>query len=338
MAPTGVLGRLRSLYFREPDEPAPLLSVQSAALLSVLCTLVYVVPFYVSSSTRPSPTLSRDAPSVIRARIRAVTVACIVCSLAVVCLVMYKGNASLSEALRLLGWWPVGPAEIVRSLLLTAILFAGPLFERGVAEGEWKDWVRGSRVAETLGGWIGYRNYVAGPVTEEIMFRSVIVSLHLLAKMSPGRIVFVAPLYFGIAHVHHFYEFRSSHPDTPVMAALLRSVFQFGYTSVFGWFATFLYLRTGSLPAVILVHTFCNWCGLPRLWGRVEGAVPIRPRIVRSKEDAEVSSAEASDGVLGIGWTVAYYVILVAGAVAFYYQLWPLTQSPRELASFARSK
>lgn len=134
----------------------------------VLCTLVYVVPFYVSSSTRPSPTLSRDASSVIRARIRAVTVACIVCSLAVVCLVMYKGNASLSEALRLLGWWPVGPAEIVRSLLLTAILFAGPLFERGVAEGEWKDWVRGSRVAETLGGWIGYRNYVAVSVDRSL--------------------------------------------------------------------------------------------------------------------------------------------------------------------------
>lgn len=127
----------------------------------VLCTLIYVVPFYLSSSTRPSPTLSRDAPSVIRARIRAVTTACIVCTLAIMALVMYKGNASLSEALKLLGWWPVGPAEIARSFLLTAILFAGPLFERGVAEGEWKDWIRGSRVAQTLGGWIGYRNYVA---------------------------------------------------------------------------------------------------------------------------------------------------------------------------------
>ncbi|KAL2000354.1 hypothetical protein VTN02DRAFT_3216 [Thermoascus thermophilus] len=335
MAPVGFFSRFRSLYLRESDEPAPVISVQSAAVLSVLCTLVYVVPFYLSSSTRPSPTLSRDAPSVIRARIRAVTTACIVCSLAIVALVVYKGNASLSEALRLLGWWPLGPAEIARSLLLTAILFAGPLFERGVAEGEWRDWIRGSRVALTLGGWIGYRNYVAGPVTEEIMFRSIVVSLHLLARVRPGRIVFIAPFYFGIAHVHHFVEFRSIHPDTPVMASLLRSIFQFGYTSVFGWFATFLYLRTGSLPAVILVHSFCNWCGLPRLWGRVEGPVFTGPTIVRGKEDTEVSSTAVDDATLGIGWTVAYYFILVAGAVAFYYQLWPLTQSSRELVSFA---
>lgn len=29
----------------------------------------------------------------------------------------------------------------------------------------------------------------------------------------------------------------------------------------------------------------------------------------------------------GIIWTVAYYAILVAGAVGFYYQLFPLTES-----------
>lgn len=51
--------------------------------------------------------------------------------------------------------------EVARSFLLTAILFAGPLFERGAAEGEWKEWFRGSKIAETLGGWIGWRNYVA---------------------------------------------------------------------------------------------------------------------------------------------------------------------------------
>jgi CAAX amino terminal protease family. len=106
------------------------------------------------------------------------------------------------------------------------------------------------------------------------MFRSVIVAVHLLAKVSPGHIVLVAPLYFGIAHIHHFYEFRLTHPDTPVLAALLRSLFQFGFTTVFGWYATFVFLRTGSLPAVILIHSFCNWCGLPRLWGPSMRASP----------------------------------------------------------------
>lgn len=171
-----------------------------------------------------------------------------------------------------------------------------------------------------------------GPITEEVIFRSAIVPLHILAKVSPGHIVFVAPLYFGVAHVHHFYEFRISHPDTSVVAALLRSLFQFTYTSMFGWYATFIYLRTGSLLVVILAHTFCNWCGLPRLWGRVEAGVSVTPPIAKEKEDEDVTD---TPGELGIGWSVAYYTLLFAGAIGFYYGLWPLTESTHALASFA---
>lgn len=176
--------------------------------------------------------------------------------------------------------------------------------------------------------------FVQGPVTEEVMFRSAIVPLHLLAQVSPGRIVFIAPLYFGIAHVHHFYEFRLTHPDTPVLAALLRSVFQFGYTTIFGWYATFLYLRTGSLVVVILVHSFCNWCGLPRFWGRVEAGEPLGPPMTRGKEDSEGSSATVGDGQLSIGWTIVYYMLLVGGALTFAQCLWPLTESYYALVSF----
>lgn len=278
--------------------------------------------------------------------------ACVASTVFVLILIALKGdNASLPEALKLLGWWPIGIVEIIKSLLLTAILFSGPLFERGVAEDGWKSWIRGEGLSETLRSWIGFRNYVAvcpfssksirpdtdgfqGPITEEIIFRSVIITLHLLAKMPPGRIVFVTPLYFGIAHVHHFYEFRLTHPDTPIPAILFRSIFQFGYTTVFGWFAAFLYLRTGSLPAVILVHSFCNWCGLPRLWGRVEAGVPIGPPQMRAKEDSEISPLQVAGGQLGISWTVAYYVLLVSGAVGFYCLLWPLTESTLALATF----
>lgn len=167
------------------------------------------------------------------------------------------------------------------------------------------------------------------------MFRSAIVPLHLLARVSPGRIVFIAPLYFGIAHVHHFYEFRLTHLDTPVLAALLRSVFQFGYTTIFGWYATFLYLRTGSLVAVILVHSFCNWCGLPRVWGRVEAGEPMGPPVTRGKEDEEETTAKVGDGQLSIGWTIAYYLLLVAGALTFAQCLWPLTESYYALVPFS---
>ncbi|KAE8349708.1 Sucrase/ferredoxin-like-domain-containing protein [Aspergillus coremiiformis] len=321
MAPINILTRLKTLY---------------AKSYGICLTVFYVAPFYVSSTTRPSPTLSRDAPSVIRARIKAVTLSCIGSTLAVSWLIIVLGNVSSFEALKLLGWWPIEVVEVLRIVLLTAILFAGPLFERGIAEGEWRDWIKGSRISQTLCGWIGWRNYVAGPVTEEIMFRSAIIPLHILAKVSPGRVVFVAPLYFGIAHVHHFYEFRLTHPDTSILAALLRSIFQFGYTTVFGWYATFVYLRTGSLPAVILAHAFCNWCGLPRLWGRVEPSVPLGPPVVKDKGDAAGGTIYAYHQ-LSIGWTIAYYTILVGGATGFYYALWPLTDSSHALVALQRT-
>lgn len=297
-----------------------------------------MAPLYISRTTRPSPSLSRDAPSVIRARIRAVTLSCLGGTVAVLLLILNKSNASLGGALHYLGWWPISLGDIIRSLFLTAILFTGPLFERGIAEGEWRDWVRGRQVSETLRGWIGWRNFVAGPVTEEIMFRSIIIAVHLLARVSSGRIVFLVPLYFGIAHLHHFYEFRLTHPDTSIYLALLRSVVQFTYTSIFGWYANFLYLRTGSLLAVILVHSFCNWCGLPRLWGRIESGVPLVPPTpsfgAKAKEDDQSEDGNLTPGELGIGWTVAYYVLLVVGAVGFYFALWPLTESEYVLAGF----
>lgn len=89
------------------------------------------------------------------------TLSCIVSTLAVLWLIVEKSNASLSEALKLLGWWPVHISDVAQALILTAILFVGPLFERGVAEGEWRDWIRGSKISETLRGWIGWRNYIA---------------------------------------------------------------------------------------------------------------------------------------------------------------------------------
>ena len=161
--------------------------------------------------------------------------------------------------------------------------------------------------------------------------------MHLLAKISPGRIVFLVPLYFGIAHVHHFYEFRLTHPDASVALTLLRSLFQLSYTTIFGWYATFLYLRTGSVLAVIVVHSFCNYCGLPRLWGRLEIPVYIGPPSTRGKDDADWDSATVAYGESGPMLTFAYYALLVGGAVAFYCLLWPLTNSSHGLASFAAS-
>lgn len=157
-----------------------------------------------------------------------------------------------------------------------------------------------------------------GPLTEEVLFRSASVPLMVLARTPLARTIFVSPLVFGLAHAHHLYEFRVTHPGVPLAAALLRSVFQLGYTTLFGAYATFVFLRSGSLLAAFGVHVLCNCMGLPRVWGRVWG----------------LDRARGGEAVaLSLGWTVAYYVLLVVGAVAWWRQLWSLTESGNALVA-----
>jgi prenyl protein peptidase len=164
------------------------------------------------------------------------------------------------------------------------------------------------------------------------VWRSFIVPLHVLADFSGKQIVFLTPLYFGIAHLHHLYEFRVTHPEVPMFVTVLRSLFQFTYTSLFGFFATFVYLRTGNVYTCMLAHTFCNWMGLPRFYGRVgvEAGVPIGPPDVDKKDDKQKSVSVY--GGKGFSWTVAYYAVLIAGAVGFYCLLFPLTESSHALS------
>jgi prenyl protein peptidase len=103
---------------------------------------------------------------------------------------------------------------------------------------------------------------------------------------------------------------------------------------MFGAYATFLYLRTGSLLAVTLVHAFCNWMGLPRFWGRItsDDDTIIGPDVGDKK--SEDAKPMASDGSLGVGWTITYYILLVIGAVGWKQLLWQWTESPSALTSF----
>ncbi|KAG9239398.1 hypothetical protein BJ875DRAFT_522821 [Amylocarpus encephaloides] len=320
MAPTDYFSRLKSKILGATEVPVkPAMNTSTATVLLIAYSFIYVLPFYISSTTRPSPNLSRDAPSVIRGRIASVTTSCIMCSIftfVILCTVVENGT--VIQALHAMGWFPIGIVETAKALGLTAVGFLGPIFEAGIVQGKWRDWIR-LRGLDTLNGWIGYRNIVAGPVTEEILFRSASVPLLLLAHTSNKTTIFLTPIIFGLAHVHHFYEFRVTHPHTPVLAALLRSLLQFSYTTLFGGYATFLYLRTGSLLSVILVHAFCNWQELPRFWGRLtyDGDTVIEPDVGDKKR-----------------WTFAYYALLVIGAAGFYKLLWVWTESPSALVAF----
>ncbi|KAI1489898.1 CaaX protease [Biscogniauxia mediterranea] len=310
---------LTQYFTKEEPKPPPITTATAAALL-VIYTFIYVVPFYLSPKTRPSRTLSRDAPSVIRARITSVSLTCIVCSVITLVILTSEGQASYGEALHLMGYWPVGLVETGKCLLLTAILFSGPLYETLVVDGAWREWCSLQPVSRLFSEWTLWRNIVAGPFTEEVLFRSASVPLMLVARTSVSRTVFLSPVIFGLAHFHHFYEFRLSHPHVPVAGGLLRSLVQFAYTSLFGAYATFLFLRSGSLLAIFAVHAFCNVMGLPRFWGRVDPPPPP-PEV----------AAGAGGRPPSVLWTVVYYVLLVGGAASWWRLLGPLTESGNAL-------
>ncbi|EFX00198.1 prenyl proteinase rce1 [Grosmannia clavigera kw1407] len=322
-------------YIFHKEEIPPPISTGTAVALLALYTVAYVAPFYLSSLTRPSPTLSRDAPSVIRARITSVTLTCIGCSAATFVLLTTAGATGTTrlpatDALHLMGYLPVGLGDALRALALTAALFAGPLLELVLVEVQTWRLLRSDRsmltclvasLADNLADWTVWRNIVAGPVTEEVLFRGAGVPPLLLAHTSTACTVLLSPVVFGLAHLHHAYEFAVVHPRVPLAGVALRSLVQFAYTTLFGVYATFLFLRTGSLLAACLVHSFCNCMGLPRFWGRLE-----LPR-----NDSDFETGRPRSNLLA---TLLYYVLLVAGAAYWYCHLWTLTASTNALVSF----
>uniref|UniRef100_A0A3Q3A495 CAAX prenyl protease 2 n=1 Tax=Kryptolebias marmoratus TaxID=37003 RepID=A0A3Q3A495_KRYMA len=92
------------------------------------------------------------------------------------------------------------------------------------------------------------RNQVVVPVMEELVFR-----VALLPVLMPSLIIF---------HTH-FHMNPLSFPDYSLSCFF--PGMQFLYTTVFGAFAAFIFLRTGHVVAQVLCHSFCNSQGLPDL-------------------------------------------------------------------------
>ncbi|GHJ90331.1 hypothetical protein NliqN6_6733 [Naganishia liquefaciens] len=113
--------------------------------------------------------------------------------------------------------------------------------------------------------WIEMRNYIAGPISEELMFRACIIAIYKLGGFSRSFLVFLSPLWFGLAHLHHAYDTYVKAGKTlhAALQAFVTSLFQFTYTTLFGWFAAHLFVKTGSIWPPMLAHVFCNMMGFP---------------------------------------------------------------------------
>lgn len=101
------------------------------------------------------------------------------------------------------------------------------------------------------------------PGTEEtVSMSSWNGSLHK-SLVGPWAVALLCPSFFGLAHLHHLKEKINN--GVPLTSALISTLVQFTYTSIFGLIATLLLMRTSCLLSPLISHIFCNFMGLPDL-------------------------------------------------------------------------
>lgn len=194
--------------------------------------------------------LHRDAPASIRARLAAASIA------TVCCVFLFnrvtRGGECYGGLAYALGVRSGALWAFAVGLGLTATLYLGSLYD---------SWTRRETIDLRLTA-SAVRNLIVGPVTEEIVFRACMLPLLLESRFALGNAIFVSPLFFGVAHLHHLKRHIQEGGMTLRQACFATSL-QFAYTTLFGMYTAFVYTRTAHLSAPIACHFFCNYQGLP---------------------------------------------------------------------------
>ncbi|KAG2383297.1 hypothetical protein C9374_004634 [Naegleria lovaniensis] len=108
-----------------------------------------------------------------------------------------------------------------------------------------------------------FRSIIIGPITEEVVFRSCLYYiLHYFGGFSMMTSLLVSAALFGVAHCHHIIE-HVLHGDMEIRTAILNVTVQLTYTFVFGLYCGYIYGKTKSIIAAIVLHAYCNLMGLP---------------------------------------------------------------------------
>ncbi|PFH47264.1 hypothetical protein AMATHDRAFT_152548 [Amanita thiersii Skay4041] len=216
----------------------------------------------------------RDDDEVIRARLTVCACVTVGCCAAVLGVQWCHGSPST----RLLGLHTLSLrvpsslstlSEALTPHLLTPLLFAGPLYTTFLdrALPFMTFWSIQHDIVDKFTSWQGLRNYILGPITEELVFRSCILAVTYMAGTGRKSMIFLTPLYFGLAHVHRAWETFNmlGRTRTAAKQSILMSTFQFAYTTLFGSYCAYLFLRTGTVLPPITAHAFCNVMGLPQV-------------------------------------------------------------------------
>uniref|UniRef100_A0A3Q1BX57 CAAX prenyl protease 2 n=1 Tax=Amphiprion ocellaris TaxID=80972 RepID=A0A3Q1BX57_AMPOC len=139
------------------------------------------------------------------------------------------------------------------------VFYLGPFIHSAMDD---PDDVQSWRLCVRDAVWL--RNQVVAPVTEELVFRGAMLPM-LVPCAGPTAAICVAPLFFGVG-MQQLRLPGSSQPDIL-------------YTTLFGAFTAFIFMRTGHVGPV-LCHSFCNSQGLPDVTSALQH--PQRPPLLFS--------------------------------------------------------
>lgn len=303
--------------------------------LNYAISLSYVAVLYVTSKGIEDFPARRDDPRVIRKRMKNVTIVCILNLILVpMAHALISGNLTYTEAFLNIGLvpgyyrddrWDLSSytIDVIKVLSLVALLYVGPLSDlilyyitnrKASPLQDFKD--------ELLSIW-GLRNYIFAPITEEIFYTSMLLNTYLVANVTEKShltTMLVQPsMFFSIAHIHHAYE-ATLVGNFSIISIVLNTMFQMLYTTLFGAFTNFVYLKTGgNLWACILAHTLCNLLGFPNGSATYEHFTVIRtPSSLRLQQLVNY-------------WNKIYYILLLMGILFFKDYLFVLVNSPDQL-------
>lgn len=265
------------------------IGLSKSILICFFMASFYVISLYLWSKQNR---FNRDESSVIKRRFISVAITSLICFVLLFVIANKPDKSELyayENSFTINKW--IGfkidstlPKACTVSLLATMVLFSGPLLQYIISDfflaKSFKPYEFDRKYKNPTLKWITskyevvkrwarinlpdlcfWRNYVISPFTEEFVFRSCMLPL-LIQEMSLTRSILVAPLFFGLAHLHHIIEgyFTKEHP---IDLLILQHLFQFTYTYIFGLYSSFLFLRTGNFFPSFLTHSFCNFMGFP---------------------------------------------------------------------------
>ncbi|XP_053698084.1 CAAX prenyl protease 2 [Sabethes cyaneus] len=234
--------------------------IELPAIVSVgacfFMSTIYVASLYVWRSRH-----DRDHPDTIKRRFFSVFIVMLV-SPVFVWILTCEGVFQKYTMWQIMGFRSEGLlTAICLPLLLTSILFLGPLSVT-LTNGVWRIYSEPMYWINAVQNLMWLRNHLVAPLSEEFTFRACMLPL-LLQTFQPRVAMFITPLLFGLAHLHHIKE--RLRDGKALKVVLTVSFFQFFYTTIFGIYSAYLFIRSGHFAAPFVAHAFCNHMGFPDL-------------------------------------------------------------------------